>query len=272
MSLHLLITHAVFLLAVLYADQTCAQSPAVKTTQLYAALVDWTGQGQAQAIERALKKQPWREMAPDARDFLLLTAIERQQPQTLRVLLDWGLSPSRALMFEVQGELTNITPLQLAVSGQSPKALVDLLLARVADPNLASDGQLPLHTALSLGRLDLAQRLLDGGADPRINSGPGNFSPLHELATGGIHADPAHLDAMVSRLVKSGVAVNARDKRGATALHFAATNQRLDLVRALLAQHADPSLTTERKETALQIAQRRGHREIVRELELAAAR
>lgn len=57
------------------------------------------------------------------------------------------------------------------------------------------------------------------------------MQPLARLA----HAGDV---AAITRLVKEGADVNARDAQGATALHFAARAGRLDVIQALLAMDA----------------------------------
>ncbi len=82
------------------------------------------------------------------------------------------------------------------------EALVDLLLAAVADPNAASQNAFkvtPLHSACAISNIDIVKKLLSAGAD-----------------------------------------VNAKQMRGVTPLHSAAHNNRTDIFDLLLAHGADP--------------------------------
>lgn len=262
MSRHTRVFRILLMMALLCGLPAIAQSTAADKPVPYDQLVAWTGEGKDQALARALRSRQWRAMETQSRNVLMLTAIERQQVNSLRVLLDWGLSANQELTVRMHGETGVLTPLQLLVSGRGPMPMLDLLLDKGGDPNRASEGQFPLHTALSLGRLDLARRLLDAGADAGLSTGIGKLSPLHELALGARGAAPKDVSEMVDSLVQRGALVNAQTVRGATALHLAVLGGDIALVRALLSHGADPGVADAAGEAPLQLAERKGRTEI----------
>jgi len=262
MSLHTRVFRILLMMALLCGLPVIAQSTAADKPVPYDQLVAWAGEGKDQALARALRSRQWRAMDTQPGNVLMLTAIERQQINSLRVLLDWGLSANQELTVRMHGETGVLTPMQLLVSGRGPLPMLDLLLDKGGDPNRASEGQFPLHTALSLGRLDLARRLLDAGADAGLSTGIGKLSPLHELALGARAAPSSDISGMVDRLVQRGALVNAQTARGGTALHFAVLSGEVALVRALLLHGADPGAADAAGETPLQLAERKGRAEI----------
>lgn len=79
---------------------------------------------------------------------------------------------------------------------------------------------MPLHRAAQKGRTDLARLLLDHGANVNIKGGGIEITPLHWAAG---HVEVAKL------LITNGADVNAKDKYGATPLHYAARGKGPDV-------------------------------------------
>ena len=95
----------------------------------------------------------------------------------------------------------------------------------------------PLHLASSRGHASVVSRLLDAGSKPNATTETG-VQPLHLAAQAGDAAT-------VTALLGHGASVNARDEtHGRTPLVFAASQNRLEAIRILLAKGADPRLTT----------------------------
>ena len=96
----------------------------------------------------------------------------------------------------------------------------------------------PLHLASRQGSASLIEALLEAGASPNSNSTAGGSSALHFAAgAGSVEA--------VTTLLEHGAEVNGRESsRGQTPLMFAAAKGRADAIRALLANGADPSLAS----------------------------
>src|SRR4029079_2734266 len=95
----------------------------------------------------------------------------------------------------------------------------------------------PLHLASSRGHASVVSRLLDAGSKPNATTETG-VQPLHLAAQ-------ARDAATVTALLGHGANVNARDEtHGRTPLVFAASQNRLEAVKILLAKGADPRLMT----------------------------
>ncbi|HUH90942.1 MAG TPA: ankyrin repeat domain-containing protein [Lysobacter sp.] len=125
----------------------------------------------------------------------------------VRRLLDLGL-PVDALDHQGCSAL-------LRAAGGGHRAVVDLLLARHADPGLAAgSGATPLSAAVSMRHVDIVDRLLVAGADieQRLPGGPTVLMVACALG----------LPDLAARLLSSGANAHAIDAQGRTALHCAA--------------------------------------------------
>lgn len=90
---------------------------------------------------------------------LLQRALQRDQPDLVRAVLTAGADPNRCPL--------HVCPLQLALQSRTHAlTYVNLLLDRGADANGRKLATSPLHTALATDNRELAQLLLDHGADP----------------------------------------------------------------------------------------------------------
>jgi len=138
------------------------------------------------------------------------------------------------------------------------------------------NGHSPIVLALWNSHYEMAGFLLDRGADP--NSNTQGWTPLHQIVwsrrppTGFNLPGPVptgNLDSLelVKKLIQRGADVNSREEKepkdgyrnqlyrvGATPFLLAAKNVDLPLMRLLLANGADPKLTTEDGATALMVA------------------
>ena len=124
----------------------------------------------------------------------------------VRRLLDFGL-PVDAVDSQGCSAL-------LRAAGGGHRALVDLLLARGANPALAANtGATPLSAAVSMRQAEIVDRLLDAGAglEQRL---PGDVTVLMLAAALG-------LPELVARLLQAGADLNATDAQGLTPLHCA---------------------------------------------------
>ncbi len=132
----------------------------------------------------------------------------------------------------------------LRAAGGGHRAVVEILLARGADPKLAArTGATPLSAAVSMRQLAIVDRLLAAGAvlEQRL---PGDVTVLMLAAALG-------LPDVCARLLAAGANINATDAQGLTPLHCAALYgftardrpRLLALLDALLLAGADPDAT-----------------------------
>jgi len=157
------------------------------------------------------------------------------------------------------------TPLIYACAyGRVGPEVVETLLAAGADAN-ATDrdaGRTPLIYACEHGRVgpEVVEALLAAGADPNVAEKDGRtaLNVAAALAT----------TAVVRALLEGGARVNGED----APLITAAGEGRLDMVRELLAAGADANRRSDRGETALSVAERKGHVKIAEVLKKARAK
>ncbi len=130
----------------------------------------------------------------------------------------------------------------------------------------STDGWTPLHLAAFFGHPELANALLDRGAqvDARSTNAMKN-TPLHAAAAGG------NVN-LVQLLAKRGADVNARQEGGWTALHSAAQAGNRTMVEALLANGADINARAANDQGPLDLALSKGHQEVAALLEELGAK
>lgn len=167
--------------------------------------------GAVTAVERLLELG----FAVDTRDHqgatALLHACGAGQREVAALLLDKGADTTLAAT-------NGMTPLAAAVSARR-EALVALLLQN----GVAVDQRLPgeataLMIAAAMGYPDLAEQLLDGGADVNAVDERGH-SPLHAAAQYGFdHNDSLRARRLFDALLKRGADVGMADKEGKTPL------------------------------------------------------
>lgn len=165
-------------------------------------------------------------------------AIEESNKQKVADYLDKGQ--------DIDGtDCLGKTGLIIAIQNNN-REMVEYLVDKNADINARAKrvDQLPLSAAVMMGNLEMVDYLLSRGAV---------------------------VDAMLTR----------SNKTGFTALMFAANKGRLDILKTLLSNGADPSLKMryEKKDgqlhfgqSALDLAAKKNHKHIVRELILAGAK
>jgi uncharacterized protein len=130
----------------------------------------------------------------------------------------------------------------------------------------SSDGWTPLHLAAFFGQADLANALLDRGADANARSTNGmKNTPLHAAAAGG-------KTELVELLLKRGANANARQEGGFTALHSAAQAGNRDMVAVLLANGADVNARADNNQSPLDLALLKGRAEVAALLEELGAK
>jgi len=159
-----------------------------------------------------------------------------------RLPIHWATSYNRLPIVEMLVERKDFdadaqdgagwTCLMMAASLKDGDDLVDLLLAKGADPAMTTyNGQTALHFATSKSNLDIAKKLLANKASARVKDKRGQL-PLHRAAAIG--------NVPVLRLLLEHKSpVNATDMDGCTALHHAIAEGHGDTALVLLKAGAD---------------------------------
>ena len=113
------------------------------------------------------------------------------------------------------------------------------------------DGSSPLHLASQAGHVDIAQMLIDRGAE--VSAQTKNGSTALHLASENGHVDLARM------LIERGADVSAQKTNGWTALHWVSQNGHVDLAQMLIERGANVAAQTEDGSTALHLASLNGH-------------
>lgn len=152
------------------------------------------------------------------------------------------------------------------------------------------DWETGLGAASHVGRRDIAELLLENGARldafaatmlgikpivaqmlkafPKLHSVPGPHGiPLLTHAVFG----KAKADAVFELLLASGADVNGTSNARTTPLMAAASVGRVSIVERLLKQGADPAVKNSKEQTALDLARKREHNDVIEKLEKALA-
>ncbi|WP_257264172.1 ankyrin repeat domain-containing protein [Endozoicomonas sp. ONNA2] len=124
--------------------------------------------------------------------------------------------------------------------------LFDLLISRGARIDAwqnAARQLTPLHCAALNDQKDIVSELLKRGANAKLPDTDGR-SAIHHAVTDidkpATQEMPAHRHSLLVDLIENGkVEINAQDKEGRTALHIAANQGRIEIVRELLKRGAD---------------------------------
>jgi ankyrin repeat protein len=112
-------------------------------------------------------------------------------------------------------------------------------------------GTTPLMVAAAFGNVDVAEALLDAGANPNAHDAANGTAPLHFAALAG-HA------AIVRLLLGRGAAIAIRDGHGESPLHYAAYYNRGAMIEALAAFGADLDARDHAGMTPFDLASRHG--------------
>ena len=134
--------------------------------------------------------------------------------------------------------------LHYAVRSQNIECLKILLAAGAMPNSLILYSESPLHIAASEGYVEMAQILLEAGADVRASRGSFRMAALHLAAQEG-HSQ------IVKMLLDAGADHKQTNSRGQTALHLAARAQSGDTVQELLKRRADPNARDQDGKTPL---------------------
>ena len=196
----------------------------------------------------------------------LITAIMYQDSNKVKELVDKGVDVN------YQDETYGSTPLILACQYN----FVDLakyLIGKGADINLqAKNGYTPLIAAAGVSE-ELTDLLLAKGADVKLKlkNGTGAFT----TAIVGVLMERVTI-AVAKKLLEKGADINESaingDAEGYTVLMMAARNNNADLVNFLVKEGADLNLKAKDGSTALNLAEKESHKDMVKLLKKLGAK
>lgn len=190
-----------------------------------------------------------------------------EQPQLAQVRDDTGLSAVMLAVYHGQKDILEMlldTSIELdiweaATTGKGER------VARLLEQNAAlvnaysADGFAPLGLAAFFGHKMVVELLLAKGADPNAASKNAmQVCPLHSAVA---HRNTEVAFEMASLLLQHGAEVNVAQHGGWTPLHQAAAHGQDKVVRLLLSHGADPSAKSDDGRTALEMALQGGHGE-----------
>src|SRR5581483_3212218 len=123
------------------------------------------------------------------------------------------------------------------------------LIEHGADVNFAggNHNDTPLMNAAAKNSVEIIRACLRHGADPNLKCDFGWTALIHAACNG-------HLEAVKTLATHRGTRINAHDRYDFTALTTAVSRGRAAVVEYLLTTRADPTVKTDRGETALDIA------------------
>jgi ankyrin repeat protein len=167
----------------------------------------------------------------------LYSAIDRDQVESVRLLLDHGADPNQPGW--------NGSPLELAI--RKSKFSVPLLLDKGADPNARNTQGTPVQTPLFLtSDPEIGRWLVEHKADvnAREKSGEGRTPLMTQVRSTNY----------VEFLIEAGAGVDLQDTNGNTALHYAVRYSASDSVEVLLKHKANPNVQNDAGYTPLDLA------------------
>lgn len=174
-----------------------------------------------------------------------------------RLPLHWAASYNRLPIVELLAEQKDFdvdaqdgagwTALMMAASLKDGDQLVDLLLAKGADPNIkTNNGQTALHFTASKANLDTARKLIAQKATARVKDKRGQL-PLHRAAAIGNVT-------IIKLLLDNKSPINATDVDGSTALHHATSEGHGEAALVLLRAGAESDKKDNRGDLAIPLA------------------
>ena len=169
---------------------------------------------------------------PDEQNQLaLFLATEFGEKEIVKQLLEYKTDPNQKNSY---GDTALFKTSATWRKSKASLQIAELLLDAGADPNLANEtGNLPLHIASFYGNTKAVLLLLKRGA----NVNQTNFkkqSPLHWVSFYG--QSSINHNEVTDLLLNAGVKVNVKDKSGNTALHQACFYGSLTIIKRLIAE------------------------------------
>lgn len=182
----------------------------------------------------------------------LYVAIDNDNTKGVKVLLDYGFDPNADAMIGSRDR-----PIILA-SKKRNFDIVRLLIENGADVNVIDSKQLsPLRNAIFYKNIKMVRYLINNGADVNIQT---IFGKALRMAL--VLKD----EAIAKLLIENGASILDISNSGQSAMHIAASNGQLDLLKYLVNLEPNIHVQCRSKETILMSACRMGHYEIVQYL------
>jgi len=154
----------------------------------------------------------------------------------------------------------------LCVAGHASDVLAEIAKSPELLEAHSGDGWTPLHLAAFFGWAELANVLIDKGANVESRSTNSmKNTPLHAAAAGGV-------TPLVDLLLKRGAKPNATQEGGWTALHAAAQSGNRAMAETLIANGANVNQQADNNQTPLDMALLKGHQDLVDLLENLGAK
>ncbi|HEY4089660.1 MAG TPA: ankyrin repeat domain-containing protein [Bryobacteraceae bacterium] len=175
-----------------------------------------------------------------AKDDASATAVDLAAhcPSEIRTALQVMMPPP---------QLDGVLSMQHAIAHHQTQLVSMLVGMRFSANAVAADGDRPLNTAAAAGDAAITKLLLEHGADPNLPSRSGN-TPLHDAA---LHGDAE----AISLLLAHGARIDTPTlDDNSTALHLAASFDRLDAVKALVHHGANTTIKNAAGFTAADLA------------------
>jgi uncharacterized protein len=196
----------------------------------------------------------------------LAKAVMNKDTTTVNQLLASGIDVN------VRDEQTNTTVLMVASSYSGYASMIELMIQRGADVNAQSnDGKTALMWAAG-NSPDAVEMLLNHRADVKLKMSDGMTAFLQSIF--GILSGKVST-SVCDLLLKKGANVNAEltstAAMGWTALHYAAVNGDVELVKYLIRKGANVNHKSAEGSSALYLAKQNGYKDVVNILEKAGA-
>ncbi len=196
----------------------------------------------------------------------LFTAVIDENMRMVQLLVEKGA--------DVNAKSGGMTMTPLYVASIFDKDMAVWLLDHGANPNVASQGEYPLHASSRNGHLDLTRKLIQNGAQVNVQDERG-YTPLHSARSSDVAKLLINNGANVNATVEDSIPIKQDGKReykqdtGITLLHLAAADGKVKAAKMLLDNGATPDAKTGSGLTPLEVAKKNDHDKIVKMLKNA---